>query len=61
LLPAEHFLARVSEWQMGIVFYTDIYEELYLKIDERGPMATAAAMLRDLIEVAAFQSGTQVF
>lgn len=51
-LPADHFLAGVSEWQMGIVFYTDIYEEVYLKIDERGPMATAAAMLRDVLDLA---------
>lgn len=50
-LPADHFLAGVSEWQMGIIFRTDIYEEIYLKIDEKGPTPTAAAMLRDLLHL----------
>lgn len=48
-LSNDHFLACVSDWQMGIGFYTDIYEEIYLKIDEKGPLATAAAMLRDVL------------
>lgn len=51
-VPAGSFWAGVSDWQMGIAFHTDIYEEIYLKIDERGPTATAAAMLRDLIHLA---------
>ena len=34
---------------MGIIFYTDIYEDIYLKVDEREPTATAAAMLRDTL------------
>ncbi|NOX63988.1 MAG: homoserine dehydrogenase [Chloroflexi bacterium] len=45
----DSFLGGISEWQMGVVFYTDIYEEIYLKIDERGPLATSAAMLRDCV------------
>ena len=45
----DHFLAGVSDWQMGIAFHTDIYEEIYMKIDEKGPLATAAAMLRDVL------------
>ncbi len=57
-LPDDHFLAGVSEWQMGIVFYTDIYEEIYLKIDEKGPTATAAAMLRDVLDVLGSTAGT---
>ncbi len=51
-LDEDHFLAGVSEWQMGITFYTDLYEEIYLKIDEKGPGATAAAMLRDVLDLA---------
>lgn len=56
-LDGDHFLAGVSEWQMGIVFYTDIYEEIYLKIDEKGPTATAAAMLRDVLDLLGSTAG----
>jgi homoserine dehydrogenase len=48
-LPSDHVLAGVDDWQMGVVFVTDIYEEVFLKIDEKGPLATAAAMLRDAV------------
>lgn len=48
-LAPDHFLAGVDDWQMGVVFVTDIYEEIYLKIDEKGPLATAAAMMRDAV------------
>lgn len=51
-LDEDHFLAGVDEWQMGVIFYTDLYEEIYLKIDEKGPGATAAAMLRDCVNLA---------
>ncbi|MCO6449702.1 MAG: homoserine dehydrogenase [Caldilineales bacterium] len=50
-VPASSFLGGISEWQMGIAFFTDIYEDIYLKIDEREPTATAAAMLRDVISL----------
>lgn len=53
-LAKHHFLAGVSDWQMGIVFCTDIYEEIYLKIDEKGPLATAAAMLRDVLDLSSY-------
>ena len=43
------FLGGIADWEMGIIFYTDIYEDIYLKVDERDPTATAAAMLRDVI------------
>ncbi len=49
LVPLDSFLGGVDLWEMAIVFYTDIFEDMYLKIDERGPMATAAAMLRDAV------------
>ena len=48
-VPANRFLGGVSGWQMGIIFHTDIYEEISMKVDERDPTATAAAMLRDVI------------
>lgn len=48
-LPADDFLASVSGWEMGIVFDTDIMGLQQFKVDERGPVPTAAAMLRDVI------------
>lgn len=51
-VPADSFLGGVVDWQMGIVFHTDIYEEISMKVDERDPTATAAAMLRDVITLA---------
>ncbi|HIQ12720.1 MAG TPA: homoserine dehydrogenase [Caldilineales bacterium] len=51
-VPLTSFLGGVDLWEMGIVFYTDIFEDLYLKIDERGPTATAAAVLRDVVHLA---------
>ncbi len=51
-LPLDSFLGGVDLWEMGIVFRTDIFEDMYLKIDERGPLATAAAMLRDCVNLA---------
>jgi homoserine dehydrogenase len=48
-LPEGDFLAGVSGWEMGIVFDTDIMGLQQFKVDERGPIPTAAAMLRDVI------------
>jgi homoserine dehydrogenase len=48
-LPEHDFLAGVSGWEMGIVFDTDIMGLQQFKVDERGPIPTAAAMLRDVI------------
>jgi homoserine dehydrogenase len=50
-LPKDDFLANVSGWEMGIVFDTDIMGLQQLKVDERGPVPTAAAMLRDVINL----------
>lgn len=49
--PLNSFLGGVDGWEMGIVFHTDIFEDIYMKIDERGPGATAAAMLRDVVNI----------
>ena len=38
---------------MGIVFDTDIMGVQQFKVDERGPIPTAAAMLRDVINLTA--------
>jgi len=51
-LPADAFLASISGWEMGIVFDTDIMGLQQLKVDERGPVPTAGAMLRDVINLA---------
>jgi homoserine dehydrogenase len=51
-LPREDFLAQVQDWEMGIVFETDIMGLQQFKVDERGPIPTAGAMLRDLINLA---------
>jgi homoserine dehydrogenase len=50
-LPRESFLASVSGWEMGILFDTDIMGLQQFKVDERGPTPTAAAMLRDVINL----------
>jgi homoserine dehydrogenase len=50
-LPADSFLASISGWEMGIMFDTDIMGLQQLKVDERGPVPTAAAMLRDVISL----------
>ena len=50
-LPKDDFLAGVSGWEMGIIFDTDIMGLQQLKVDERGPIPTAGAMLRDVINL----------
>jgi homoserine dehydrogenase len=50
-LPLDHPLASVTGWEMGIVWHTDIMGMQFAKVDERGPMPTAAAMLRDLVNL----------
>lgn len=50
-LPATHKLAQVNGWEMGVVFESDLFETVFLAIDERGPTGTAAAMLRDVVNL----------
>ncbi len=50
-LPLSHPLASVTGWEMGIVWHTDIMGMQFAKVNERGPVPTAAAMLRDLISL----------
>ena len=50
-LPADHPLARMSADEMGIVYYTDIAGRLSITTREIDPTPTAAAMLRDTIEI----------
>lgn len=50
-LPMTHKLAHVDGWEMGVVFESDLFESIFISIDERGPMGTAAAMLRDVVNL----------
>lgn len=50
-LPATHKLAQVDGWEMGVVFESDLFESIFISIDERGPTGTAAAMLRDVVNL----------
>jgi homoserine dehydrogenase len=50
-LPADHPLARMSADEMGIVYHTDIAGRLSMTTAEMSPIPTAAAMLRDTIEI----------
>jgi homoserine dehydrogenase len=50
-LPIYHPLARMGEHEMGLVYYTDIAGVATATTLERDPVPTAAAMLRDIIEI----------
>ncbi|MEZ4973056.1 MAG: hypothetical protein R2820_07075 [Cyclobacteriaceae bacterium] len=50
-VPANSFLASCSGWEMGIKIKTDLYESISMKNYEADPMGTAAAVLRDMIDV----------
>lgn len=50
-LPAEDFLAGCAGWEMGIEIHSDLYGRIYSKIWEREPLPTAAAMLRDVVNL----------
>jgi len=51
-LPLAHPLARMEGDEMGVVYHTDISGRASATSLERDPVPTAAAMLRDLIEIA---------
>jgi homoserine dehydrogenase len=50
-LPTEDFLATCRSWEMGIEIHSDLYEIMYHKIWEAEPLPTAAAMLRDAVNL----------
>jgi homoserine dehydrogenase len=50
-LPLTHPLARMSGDEMGVVYHTDIAGRASATTLERGPIPTAAAMLRDVLEI----------
>jgi homoserine dehydrogenase len=51
VLPKADFLAGCSGWEMGIEIQSDIYGKMYYKLWEREPLPTAAAMLRDAVNL----------
>jgi homoserine dehydrogenase len=58
-LPLYHPLARLTAHQMGVIYHTDIAGVITVVIDEEDPMPTAAAMVRDLVDiVSTFRYGT---
>lgn len=50
-LPISHPMARLTKWQMGVVYTTDINGVIMAVIDEEGPLATSGAVLRDMINL----------
>jgi len=50
-LPLGHPLARMDAEEMGVVYHTDIAGRATATSLERDPVPTAAAMLRDLLEI----------
>jgi homoserine dehydrogenase len=51
VLPGDHPLARMDGDEMGIVYYTDITGRQHATSRETDPLPTAAAMLRDVLEI----------
>lgn len=51
ILSRDEFLGRCDSWEMGIEIQSDLYGTLYQKIWEDTPMPTAAAMLRDAVNL----------
>ncbi len=52
-LPADYFLACLGRKQMGVVYHTDIYGTIMAAIEEPTPLPSAAAMLRDVLDIRA--------
>lgn len=51
ILPKRDFLAGCSGWEMGIEIHSDLYGKQFYKLWEREPLPTAAAMLRDAVNL----------
>jgi len=50
-LDATHPMARTGLWDMGVVYHTDYMGIISAVIEEKGPMPTSAAVLRDIINI----------
>jgi homoserine dehydrogenase len=60
-LPLDHPLARMDGDEMGVVYHTDIAGRASATSRELDPVPTAAAMLRDLLEIAGRSGGPGSF
>ena len=54
-LPVASFLGQCSGWEMGVEIESDLYGHMFHKIWEREPLPTAAAMLRDAVNLLALR------
>jgi homoserine dehydrogenase len=50
-IQRNEFLANCSGWEMGVECHSDLYGRQYFKLWEREPLPTAAAMLRDVVNL----------
>jgi homoserine dehydrogenase len=50
-LDRDHPLARTGMWDMAVVYHTDYMGVISAVIEEKGPVPTSAAVLRDMINV----------
>ncbi|MCD6519226.1 MAG: homoserine dehydrogenase [Anaerolineae bacterium] len=50
-LEENHPLARTGRWDMGVVYYTDFMGVISAIIEEKGPVPTSAAVLRDMMNI----------
>lgn len=50
-LDANHPMARTGKWDMGVVYTTDFMGVISAVIEEKGPVPTSAAVLRDMINI----------
>ncbi len=51
VIGRSHFLGQCDGWEMGVEIKSDLYGIMYHKIWEREPLPTAAAMLRDAVNL----------
>lgn len=51
-LDKVHPLASVGAGMMGVLYYTDINGVIFARIEEQDPYPTAAAVLRDVVQIA---------
>lgn len=59
-LEAAHPLAQLGAEQMGIVYHTDVCGVISAAIVEETPLPTAAAMLRDIIDIYLYRDRSEV-
>ena len=51
VLEKSELLASCDGWEMGVEIHSDLYGKMYHKLWEREPLPTAAAMLRDAVNL----------